>query len=777
MDAETHRLEREFEARKRQMEHLNIDDNAGEKKSTEEENNDIPPQPSSTELLMQRLAAMGALDENSAPSTATNKKESPARQKPKQASPLKMSEDAASRAAAKKAKFEEKMRKRAESRQEAAALRKKSPQAPKASPKTPKINDASESETRGTEPSGTELLMRRLAAMGAMDENSKPPTSSKDLPGTVSAEAKTAEAKTENAVESAQQEGAPAEEDKPAPLKPALSSTDLLRRRLEAMGAIRKENVARDRRSSKPPTPNKPGSPKSSLGAKGIRERMAGIGGRDVMEMGGIAGERQKTSSPVKLQATTQKPSEKVTPRKNRQITPLSSTRKEIPSAAVAGHPRSPKSLASQDIARNPLQAGSVASDGSLPPHDSGPSTPKDSKNSPSKKNEKNDVKSAISGSDMSVEQIKAQMEAEHEILNLEVLETREELDKETQKNRALEEVLNKTMVEFEQSIQDSNLRRADDVARIGLQDTELTQLREKTRNNDEMVKKLHKSNQELEANAQLLTESEQQLSKQLESTKKDYVKSQGLFDQLKRHAENKLQNAAKLYAEMQKLAENKIAESQQLSSEVDQLRAKSHHLEQKLNTAQQNVLMVEERSASLSKQLNELQQSSSSYKQKWFEANNGFQQVKQQNRELIAINERYRVTITQLQEKNRQLDESEKKYRTMHDEMKQLGEINRELVEKNRALKSRIFDSMETEKQLTSRIETLKAGGAAVGATGSTDDMIAKLQSEMRTLKQDLRAAKEQKEAKDKENKELVNICDDLLNKLEVERGKSEKR
>jgi len=48
-----------------------------------------------------------------------------------------------------------------------------------------------------------------------------------------------------------------------------------------------------------------------------------------------------------------------------------------------------------------------------------------------------------------------------------------------------------------------------------------------------------------------------------------------------------------------------------------------------------------------------------------------------------------------------------------------------------------------------------------------------ADLQQEVQKLKVQLRQVQSDKEKKDKENKELVGICDDLLNKLEIERKK----
>ena len=82
-------LEAEFAARQREMERMQINDgatgagDAGEQGAQEAA---VPKQLSGTELLMQRLAAMGALDENSAPPDGISAAGAPAANGPREAS-------------------------------------------------------------------------------------------------------------------------------------------------------------------------------------------------------------------------------------------------------------------------------------------------------------------------------------------------------------------------------------------------------------------------------------------------------------------------------------------------------------------------------------------------------------------------------------------------------------------------------------------------------------------------------------------------------------------
>ncbi|GAB5368243.1 hypothetical protein AAMO2058_001302400 [Amorphochlora amoebiformis] len=822
-----------------------------EKKAEDGAEGEEPKQLSSHEIFMRRLAAMGALDENSAPPCGNNappkkKKRTPTRKKPTQKpnpqpkpdppAPQQMTEKKTSSPnggkskaqllAEKKARFEAKMKKRAEERRKAAELKQQQEQgngdSERRSPKPQRqpAAEAPDEEPMSAGPSSTELLMKRLEKMGALDEGSAPPPSKGGI-----APSKPRSLRASPKAKSMAPPGSPAQsmpepvEQPPAdegqvPDEKGLTGTEILMRKLAAMGGMDESSVpprapsassmrapsassvssrdrksvgsskgklarirARSPRSSRAPNPEVEGGlapPGADEGASGTDMLMKRLAKMDKGSESGGGKPRLSVSSTDKLKARLarmeggSRPSSRSSGRPgsgrpgSKGSVASRSDRIRQRLAAMKGPPGGPDTRRAESP-RYPgeepltprLPGDDEKSEFEMPPVDDG-AEPMEGPGE------------AIDTGELSLEELRAQMEAEHEILNLEVLETREELEGERMKIVQLDEVLQRTMAEFDESMQASNLRRADDVARIGLQETELKQLRDKTTKHEHEIKILKKTNQELEANTALLTESERELSQQLDSTKKDLSRSQELFEQLKKHAESKLQNAAKLYADMQKLAEQKLAESQNLASERDQLRQKIGHLEKQLNTAQQNILMMEERSAQLGKQLGELQQSTSNYKQQWFEANNGFQQAKQQNNELLAINERYRVNITQLNDRLRQMEADAKEFRNVQDEIRQLNNANQELQEANRALKSRIFDAMETEKQNQKRIHALRAGGAG----GPADDQIADLQDEIKKLKNNMRELKVEKEQKEKENKELVNICDDLLNKLEIARS-----
>jgi len=849
MDDETKRLEREFEAQMGQMKELNSNQPPEKKESLagdpDNPDGEKPKELSSTELLMQRLAKMGALDENSAPpSSNANPITVPVRKNPvRKSPPRRKNEDLTSPEpaminkktddseavstikqevagkpqkskaellAAKKAKFEAKMRKRAEERKRAAERRKNQAASdnevskkPKTKAKTPKKAPpppAAETQEApvDTGPSSTDLLMQRLAAMGVMDgtapdapppssgagivasplPKSKPvisPKKTQDPPAAPKSKEvvhKSPAVRGEGAERRLETEAAAGNnEKKQEKLISSTASTEILRRGSGVMGmsGANADPAAAPKKTDRNKSPMHGSAAVAAAAAKsGVAETRGASSTEDLRRrMTNLDAAANNQASFNSAPAGERKTPPSSADRLRDRISKFSNKRDTAARTNTAPLQSSENSMDELPLAASPTSAPTAGSSSS--------SQRKSSQSSfsrPSSSTRK--LFRGMSGEfkdvgNLTVEEVRDQFEAEHEILNLEVLETRDELEKERAQRKELGELLANTLAEYETVIRESNLRRADDVARIGLQDTELTQLREKVAKHGIEVKSLRKTNSELEANTQLLTESEQELSKQLDMTKKELVRSQELFEQLKKHAESKLQNAAKLYAEMQKLAEQKISESRQLTGERDQMRQKIVHLEKQLNTAQQNILMMEERSAGLTRQVQELSESSSSYKQQWFEANNGFQQAKQQNMELIAINDRYRVTITQLQEEKRQMESEAKEHKSAKEKMKALVSTNGDLLEENRALKSRIFDAMESEKQYKQRIETLKNGGASSGA----DDQIADLQQEVQKLKVQLRQVQSDKEKKDKENKELVGICDDLLNKLEIERKK----
>ncbi len=628
--------------------------------------------------------------------------------------------------------------------------------------------------------SGTELLMQRLAAMGALDENSAPPDG-------ISAAGAPAANGPREASAKATGDGANGKIPAPSPTgkkaSPALSP-EAKRARMEARmkkradarkrAALARKNKlsASPKATTANPSSEQAGNPSSApetaqpegpSSTDLLRQRLAAAMGDGPAAAAAVTNKppveaASAGSSPSSTDLLKQRLKRMMASGASESGQPASRSQPQSPSSAK---PTSPVVKAAAALRSQLGQNVPASSPKPTPQSSSAPGGPVVGQSKP-------DTKIAH-GRSLSAPDLRAMMEAEHELLNQEVVETQAELKRERANAKQLQDLLDNAMAEYERAVQDVNLRRADDVARLGLQETELKQLRERVKSSDVKVQTLEKANSELEANNSLLAESEKELSRQLDAAKKELSKSQTLFDKLKKHAEDKLQNAAKLYSEMQKLAEQKISESERVGSELAQSKNKCRLLEEKLSTAQQNVLLMEERSAGLTKQVSELQQSSASFKQKWFEANNGFQHLKQSNRELVAINERYRVQITQLQGKAREADESAQQYQALQAQVKALGDTNAALEVKNRSLKSRIFDSMETEKQLKERIAALRAGGAG----GAADDQVAQLLAQIGSLKDDLRKVKAEREAKAKENKELVSICDDLLNKLEIAKGK----
>jgi len=753
----------------------------GEAAKNDESGEEGKKELSSHEIFLQRLMALGALDENSAPPTSSNvpkkspKRKSPVRkppaQKPKpspkpQPSPSKPankspaevvqqkkpvtsvsvdvgggSDEAAAAAleakrAAKKARFEAKMRARLEAKRKAAERRKKekgnkgsSPvvQKPRPRPKPKQVPEPQKDDSLpGAGPSGTELLLKRLEAMGALDASSAPPPSGSKLKNTPKKPEVSKTSSPKSIPRPPSSSSKPESEAKSSgeskkPKSSIMSSTDLLMQRLAAMGNLDESSAPSISKNPSPtPAPKpvkaepKPAQQSSSpTSAKDIRERLNNIKKNvpaiDIDENSVETRRARPVSSPRMA---------RIRERLERSRSPNGRSNRSNRTTRGAGQSNQPpkagrptSSGGSADRLRERLKQ-MEGKETTLPSAPGGPTAADHLSKSPEMGQNQFDQAGSLfqdelktaeqaggkikSSNEISIEDLRANMEAAHQVLNMEVLEVKEELSVERKKREELEQVLTNTMQEFEDSMNSSNMLRADDIARIGLQETELKQLREKVRTTDTQLKQLRKTKQDLEANLALLTESEQSLKTNLAATKQELSQSREYLVQLKKHAESKLQNAAKLYSDMQKVAEQKNAEAQMLNSERDNLSQKISHMEKQLSTAQQNVLMMEERSATLQKNFNDLQQNSSTLKQQFFEANTGFQQAQQQNRELLVVNERYRVNITQLSERNRELEAEAGVHRSMQDEMKHFKNENQRLVEANRKLKSRIFDAME---------------------------------------------------------------------------------
>lgn len=123
---------------------------------------------------------------------------------------------------------------------------------------------------------------------------------------------------------------------------------------------------------------------------------------------------------------------------------------------------------------------------------------------------------------------------------------------------------------------------------------------------------------------------------------------------------------------------------------------------------------------------------------------------------ELSGMNERYKQLLTQTRDQVRKLEENQKQ--NGEGDVKKLQAEIEKLVNDNRSLKSRLFDVIENEKRLKAQ---LSSGGGNAQSEEGTANKLKQCEAELDALRKVL-------ETKEAENKELVNICDELLKDCE---------
>jgi len=231
----------------------------------------------------------------------------------------------------------------------------------------------------------------------------------------------------------------------------------------------------------------------------------------------------------------------------------------------------------------------------------------------------------------------------------------------------------------------------------------------------------------------------------------------------LKKHAEDKLREAAKQYTVASQDAAEKAAFLRQLQSELQAVRTRCNLAESRLRDSEAACTELTSRSQSLDAALRERELQLTNVSAANSNSERQLITLKAREEELAGINERYKQQLTQLREKERKLEETSGKFATMEVDMKKSGSELDRLATENRSLKSRLFDSLENEKRLRAQ----HGGGGSVTGTDS------ELQAKVKGYEADLVTLRQALETKENENKELLTMCDDLLRQCQALQAK----
>lgn len=364
-------------------------------------------------------------------------------------------------------------------------------------------------------------------------------------------------------------------------------------------------------------------------------------------------------------------------------------------------------------------------------------------------------------------QEIFEQIRDDQTIVTMEMEQVRQENAVLKRDHTELKTTLEELMASFNAHLEDAKRMKTDYRVNMELMETEIRKVRSDlvaaVAQNKQLMEEKEKTKELLDQAA----ERENASKLKLQQTTDELTKSQNQFNLLKKHAEDKLREAAKQYSAITQDAAEKGAVLRQMQSDLQALRTRCNLAESRLRDSESACTELQSRSQTLDQALREREMQLTNLSAT--NSNNERQliSVKAKAEELSLVNERYKNELIQTREQSRTLLDAAAKSSSAETEVKRMTTEIEKLQADNRSLKSRLFDVMESEKKLRQQLGSSSSPtlGSSPNLGGGSDDLQAKLkQSEA-----DLGSLREALEAKEKENKELVDICDELLKECEA--------
>lgn len=308
-------------------------------------------------------------------------------------------------------------------------------------------------------------------------------------------------------------------------------------------------------------------------------------------------------------------------------------------------------------------------------------------------------------------------------ILEMELQDLRSRADRVEAENKQHKATLDEVLTTLEGEIKDHETDKSKARANIGLLEIDLKQARDIAEEKSAQHKQIYTEYTHMKDNWDKMVGVEAALKKQLAATEAQLAEAQKNFETLKSHADSKLKAAGSQYMSVTNLAREKEEKMNKLQEERDVLQTRLNSQEKVLNNLK---IANEQLSNTLTKA----------------------QEVEKKNHELSA------ALAAKTQDFNGLMaaaQESKKSETTLQGRIKQTELVNKDLTEDNNRYKK--------------LYEATHSAGSAGG--GSNSAQVARLEKDVCILEEALGK-------KDKENAELLAICEELMK--DVERYKTKR-
>jgi len=353
-------------------------------------------------------------------------------------------------------------------------------------------------------------------------------------------------------------------------------------------------------------------------------------------------------------------------------------------------------------------------------------------------------------------QELTAQFQQEMAIIVMEADTLRNENSHLKQETSQLKQTLNETMDTFTRHIEEAKSMKSDHLAAIGLLEMEVGKLRNTLGSSLLQERTVSEELSKLKEAHERLIEVEKNAQQKIAQLTEDVLKAQNQYNLLKKHAEDKLKEAAQKFTQTTQDAAEKTSFLRQIQSELQNLKSRCQIAEKRLQDTEHALTEVSNRNEKLEANLREREAQLTTISAT--NSNNERQLITSRAREeeLAAINERYKVQLTTIREEKRKLEEYNAQLTSAGGDVKKITAELDKVASENKTLKSRLFDSMESEKRLKTQVQSHSSS-----TTGVDDHKLKQMETELAALREAI-------ETKEAENKELVTICDELLKECE---------
>lgn len=318
--------------------------------------------------------------------------------------------------------------------------------------------------------------------------------------------------------------------------------------------------------------------------------------------------------------------------------------------------------------------------------------------------------------------------------------------------NLELKATLDEVMESFEKHIQQTKSDKSDQLAYIGIIETEQQQLREKASKTDEEHEQLTIDFHSLKrqyGEVKLSDDTHKKKATQLET---ELRKSRDDCELITNHAQEKLNQAADEYRKVVRKEGEKDALLSQIQTELKKLKQRTDTAEARYEESTHEIKRLEQEAAQLDSHLQEKSLESAKLSSNLNSTISELQSVQLRLEEVSALNVRYKEQIVGAREQMRQMHTQRTSQELAEAKLAQQSEEVEKLNEQNRVLKSRLFDNNQVIAELKKQVQD----GAA--ADSGDADIVAHLRQEL--------------EKKENENKELMIMCDELVREVEASKG-----